>query len=155
MTVNHTLQKDKNAVLLSKFASFHSFTRCFFLFVLFFFPLLIALSLSRNSLFHHDTQRIPILHTFGEHLSVPPMVLFESLVKELKWSYDARKQSKSIWYLIVVLTFTFVCENIQIYSTIEKIKKRFLAWAWLAKAKGHSCHTKISTLAKTLTEKNE
>ena len=25
----------------------------------------------------------------------------------------------------------------------------FLAWAWLAKAKGHSCHTKTSTLAKT------
>ena len=31
----------------------------------------------------------------------------------------------------------------------------FLAWAWLAKAKGHSCHTKKSTLAKTFTEKNE
>ena len=31
----------------------------------------------------------------------------------------------------------------------------FLAWAWLAKAKGHSCHTKNSTLAKTFTEKNE
>ena len=29
----------------------------------------------------------------------------------------------------------------------------FLAWAWLAKAKGHSCHTKKSTLAKTFTEK--
>ena len=28
-----------------------------------------------------------------------------------------------------------------------------LAWAWLAKAKGHSCHTKKSTLAKTFTEK--
>ena len=32
---------------------------------------------------------------------------------------------------------------------------RFLAWAWLAKAKGHSCHTTKSTLAKTFTEKNE
>ena len=31
----------------------------------------------------------------------------------------------------------------------------FLAWAWLAKAKGHSCHTKKSTLAKVFTEKNE
>ena len=31
----------------------------------------------------------------------------------------------------------------------------FLAWAWLAKAKGHSCHTKKPTLAKTFTEKNE
>ena len=31
----------------------------------------------------------------------------------------------------------------------------FLAWAWLAKAKGHSCHTKKSTLAKPFTEKNE
>ena len=31
----------------------------------------------------------------------------------------------------------------------------FLAWAWLAKAKGHSCHTKNSTLAKTFTKKNE
>ena len=31
----------------------------------------------------------------------------------------------------------------------------FLAWTWLAKAKGHSCHTKKSTLAKTFTEKNE
>ena len=30
---------------------------------------------------------------------------------------------------------------------------RFLAWAWLAKAKGHSCHTKKSTLAKTFTKK--
>ena len=29
----------------------------------------------------------------------------------------------------------------------------FLAWTWLAKAKGHSCHTKKSTLAKTFTEK--
>ena len=29
-----------------------------------------------------------------------------------------------------------------------------LAWAWLAKAKGHSGHTKKSTLAKTFTEKN-
>ena len=29
----------------------------------------------------------------------------------------------------------------------------FLAWALLAKAKGHSCHTKKSTLAKTFTEK--
>ena len=29
----------------------------------------------------------------------------------------------------------------------------FLAWAWLAKAKGHSCHTKKSTLAKTFTKK--
>ena len=29
----------------------------------------------------------------------------------------------------------------------------WLAWAWLAKAKGHSCHTKKSTLAKTFTEK--
>ena len=29
----------------------------------------------------------------------------------------------------------------------------FLAWAWLAKAKGHSCHTTKSTLAKTFTEK--
>ena len=30
---------------------------------------------------------------------------------------------------------------------------RCLAWAWLVKAKGHSCHTKKSTLAKTFTEK--
>ena len=29
----------------------------------------------------------------------------------------------------------------------------FLAWAWLAKAKGHSCHTKKSTLAKIFTKK--
>ena len=29
----------------------------------------------------------------------------------------------------------------------------FLAWAWLAKAKGRSCHTKKPTLAKTFTEK--
>ena len=29
----------------------------------------------------------------------------------------------------------------------------FLAWAWLAKAKGHSCHTKKSTLAKVFTKK--
>ena len=29
----------------------------------------------------------------------------------------------------------------------------FLAWVWLAKAKGHSSHTKKSTLAKTFTEK--
>ena len=28
------------------------------------------------------------------------------------------------------------------------VKLAFLAWAWLAKAKGHSCHTKKSTLAK-------
>ena len=34
-------------------------------------------------------------------------------------------------------------------------KLLFLAWAWLAKAKGHSCHTKKSTLAKVFTEKNE
>ena len=32
---------------------------------------------------------------------------------------------------------------------------KFLAWAWLAKAKGHSCHTKKSTLAKVFTKKNE
>ena len=31
----------------------------------------------------------------------------------------------------------------------------FLAWAWLAKAKGHSCHTKNTTFAKIFTEKNE
>ena len=31
----------------------------------------------------------------------------------------------------------------------------FLAWAWLAKAKGHSCHTKKSTLAKTFTKKKK
>ena len=30
----------------------------------------------------------------------------------------------------------------------------FLAWAWLAKAKGHSSHTKKSTLTKTFTKKN-
>ena len=30
---------------------------------------------------------------------------------------------------------------------------KLLAWAWLAKAKGHSCHTKKSTLAKPFTEK--
>ena len=30
---------------------------------------------------------------------------------------------------------------------------QILAWAWLAKVKGHSCHTKKSTLAKTFTEK--
>ena len=29
----------------------------------------------------------------------------------------------------------------------------FLAWAWLAKAKGHSCDTKKSTLAKVFTKK--
>ena len=29
----------------------------------------------------------------------------------------------------------------------------FLAWAWLAKANGHSCHTKKSTLAKYLRKK--
>ena len=28
-----------------------------------------------------------------------------------------------------------------------------MAWAWLAKAKGHSCHTKKSTLAKIFTKK--
>ena len=32
------------------------------------------------------------------------------------------------------------------------IKLAFLAWAWLAKAKGHSCHTKKSTLAKIFTK---
>ena len=29
----------------------------------------------------------------------------------------------------------------------------FLAWAWLAKAKGHSCHTKNQFLPKPFTEK--
>ena len=29
----------------------------------------------------------------------------------------------------------------------------FLAWAWLATAKGHNCHTKKSTLAKIFTKK--
>ena len=33
------------------------------------------------------------------------------------------------------------------------VKLAFLAWAWLAKAKGHSCHTKKSTLAKIFTKK--
>ena len=40
-------------------------------------------------------------------------------------------------------------------SVITRVVIRFLAWAWLAKAKGHSCHTKKSTLAKIITEKNE
>ena len=31
----------------------------------------------------------------------------------------------------------------------------FLAWAWLAKAKGHSCHTKYQLLPKHLRKKNE
>ena len=35
--------------------------------------------------------------------------------------------------------------NNQLADT-EKVSQ-FLAWAWLAKAKGHSCHTKKSTLA--------
>ena len=40
-------------------------------------------------------------------------------------------------------------------KVIERVHLKFLAWAWLAKAKGHSCHTTKSTLAKTFTEKNE
>ena len=39
-------------------------------------------------------------------------------------------------------------DNLPLSATI-----RFLAWAWLAKAEGHSCHTKKSTLAKIFTEK--
>ena len=35
------------------------------------------------------------------------------------------------------------------------ITSSLLAWAWLAKAKGHSCHTKKSTLAKTFMEKKQ
>ena len=31
----------------------------------------------------------------------------------------------------------------------------FLAWAWLAKAKGHSCHTKNQLLPKTFTKKKK
>ena len=30
-----------------------------------------------------------------------------------------------------------------------------MAWAWLAKAKGHSCYTKKSTLAKTFMKKKQ
>ena len=33
------------------------------------------------------------------------------------------------------------------------VSTHFLAWAWLSKAKGHSCHTKKSTLAKIFTKK--
>ena len=49
--------------------------------------------------------------------------------------------------LIVRCAYSLVCGML--------IKFMLLAWAWLAKAKGHSCHTKNSTLAKTFTEKNE
>ena len=37
--------------------------------------------------------------------------------------------------------------------SVFSILQLFLAWAWLSKAKGHSCHTKKSTLAKTFSEK--
>ena len=33
------------------------------------------------------------------------------------------------------------------------VEDRFLAWAWLAKAKGHSCHTKNQLVPKPFTEK--
>ena len=40
-----------------------------------------------------------------------------------------------------------------VHAAHDDAPELFLAWAWLAKAKGHSCHTKNSTLAKTFTEK--
>ena len=42
------------------------------------------------------------------------------------------------------------------FARLFKLTKHIallLAWAWLAKAKGHSCHTKKSTLAKHLRKK--
>ena len=41
------------------------------------------------------------------------------------------------------------------FFVLSDIISVFLAWAWLAKAKGHSCHTKIQLLPKPFTEKNE
>ena len=38
-------------------------------------------------------------------------------------------------------------------TVTEAITCRFLAWALLAKAKGHSCHTKNQLLPKLFTEK--
>ena len=45
-----------------------------------------------------------------------------------------------------------MAEIMDIYSYTLKYVS-FLAWAWLAKALGHSCHTKKSILAKVFTEK--
>ena len=45
--------------------------------------------------------------------------------------------------------------DIPIGINCASLKADLLAWAWLAKAKSHSCHTKKSTLAKIFTEKNE
>ena len=44
-------------------------------------------------------------------------------------------------------------KELQIQSILDIWNTDLLAWAWLAKAKGHSCHTTKSTLAKTFTEK--
>ena len=46
------------------------------------------------------------------------------------------------WFYHLCFSFLLFC----LYMVL-------LAWAWLAKAKGHSCHTKKSTLAKTFTGK--
>ena len=40
-------------------------------------------------------------------------------------------------------------------ASYYKLHFSFLAWAWLAKAKGHSCHTKKSNLAKIFTKKKK
>ena len=74
-------------------------------------------------------------------------------------------EQKSVWnkfasrpLLPFVLCFKIsrlFSDILQFFIFFLRIQKLFLAWAWLAKAKGHSCHTKKSNLAKTFTEKNE
>ena len=61
------------------------------------------------------------------------------------------------YYLSFVITFIFdILRPIAfIHSFIHECHSVSLAWAWLAKAKGHSCHTKNQLLPKPFAEKHE
>ena len=59
-----------------------------------------------------------------------------------------KKQYSNNTKLLLIAVRVYVCVwRVYAWMTL------FLAWAWLAKAKGHSCHTKKSTLAKVFTKK--
>ena len=64
-------------------------------------------------------------------------------------------QDMNLIFQDVNLLFQVMNLLFQDMNLLFQVMNLFLAWAWLAKAKGHSCHTKKSTLAKTFTGKNE
>ena len=58
-----------------------------------------------------------------------------------------------IRHLNLHLYLFLICPSYVYTACYPSLPAGWFAWAWLAKAKGLSCHTKISTLATTFTEK--